>query len=114
MPVNQRANISRISIEICHSGLEAPFHINRLSVDSRGSTMPISGKSTTLLHRTLVPGIAPEMVTHLRLLRTMNTVAGHAEELENVLAGLLRPLLDQELSTRVRQKATPPVRTCSG
>lgn len=50
------------------------------------------------LEGTLVPGVAAETVTHQRLLRTMDTLAGHGGELETLLAGLLRPLLDQELS----------------
>lgn len=50
------------------------------------------------LEAALVPGVPTETVTHQRLLRTMDTLVEHAEELDIVLAGLLRPLLDQELS----------------
>ena len=50
------------------------------------------------LEGALVPGVEAESVTHQRLLRTMDTLVEHAEELETVLAGLLRPLLDQDLS----------------
>ena len=37
-------------------------------------------------------------MTHQRLLRTMDTRVEHSDELEAILAGLLRPFLDQELS----------------
>ena len=50
------------------------------------------------LEGALVPEVAPESVTHQRLLRTMDTVVDCAGALESSLAGLLRPLLDQELS----------------
>lgn len=50
------------------------------------------------LEGTLVPGVPPESVTHQRLLRTMDTVVEQADALDEVLAGLLRPLIDQELS----------------
>jgi hypothetical protein len=45
-----------------------------------------------------VPGVAAESVTHQHLLRTMDTLSDGAEEMEAALAGLLRPLIDQELS----------------
>jgi hypothetical protein len=50
------------------------------------------------LEGALVPGVVPETVTHQRLLRTMDTLVEHGDELETMLAGLLRPLLDQDLS----------------
>lgn len=50
------------------------------------------------LEGVVVPGVVPESVTHQRLLRTMDSLVDHGEELETVLAGLLRPLLDQDLS----------------
>ncbi len=50
------------------------------------------------LEGAVVPGMTPETVTHQRLLRTMDSLVEHAGELETVLAGLLRPLLDQDLS----------------
>ena len=46
----------------------------------------------------VVPGVAAESVTHQRLLRTMDSLVEYSEKLETVLAGLLRPLLDQDLS----------------
>ena len=62
------------------------------------------------LEGTLVPDVVAESVTHQHLLRTMDTLAECADTLDDVLAGLLRPLIDQELSivfydlpTRVRQ-----------
>ena len=50
------------------------------------------------LEGTLVPDVTSEAVTHQQLLRTMDTVAACAEAMESALAGLLRPLIDQELS----------------
>ena len=50
------------------------------------------------LEGTLVPGVPAESVTHQRLLRTMDTVLEQADALDEALAGLLRPLIDQELS----------------
>jgi hypothetical protein len=45
-----------------------------------------------------VPEVGAESVTHQHLLRTMDTLAEHAERLDQALAGLLRPLIDQELA----------------
>jgi hypothetical protein len=50
------------------------------------------------LEGTRVPEVATESVTHQHLLRTMDTLADGAETMDKVLAGLLRPLIDQELS----------------
>lgn len=50
------------------------------------------------LEGALVPGVPAESVTHQRLLRTMDTVVEQAGALDEALAGLLRPLIDQELS----------------
>ncbi len=50
------------------------------------------------LEGTTVPGVAVEEVTHQRLLRSMDTLADRSEALESTLAGLLRPLIDQDLS----------------
>lgn len=50
------------------------------------------------LEGALVPEVAPETVTHQRLLRTMDTLVECADALDDALAGLLRPLIDQELS----------------
>jgi transposase len=50
------------------------------------------------LEGTMVPDVAPETVTHQRLLRTMDTLVDCADDLEDVCAALLRPLIDQELS----------------
>ena len=50
------------------------------------------------LEGTRVPEVASESVTHQHLLRTMDTLADGAETMDKVLAGLLRPLIDQELS----------------
>jgi hypothetical protein len=45
-----------------------------------------------------VPEVAAEAVTHQHLLRTMDTLDECAEQMESALSGLLRPLIDQELS----------------
>lgn len=50
------------------------------------------------LEGALVPEVAAESVTHQQLLRTMDTLSACAEAMESALAGLLRPLIDQELS----------------
>jgi len=50
------------------------------------------------LESALVPDVAAEAVTHQQLLRTMDTLTDCAEAMETALAGLLRPLIDQELS----------------
>lgn len=50
------------------------------------------------LEGVLVPEVAPAEVTHQRLLRTMDTLVECADAMEDRLAGLLRPLIDQELS----------------
>ena len=50
------------------------------------------------LEGALVPEVAADAVTHQRLLRTMDTVVDCADALESSLAGLLRPLIDQQLS----------------
>jgi hypothetical protein len=50
------------------------------------------------LEGTLVPDVAADSVTHQQLLRTMDTLSEGAEAMESALAGLLRPLIDQELS----------------
>ena len=50
------------------------------------------------LEGALVPEVQAEAVTHQHLLRTMDTVSDCADALESALSGLLRPLIDQELS----------------
>lgn len=45
-----------------------------------------------------IPEIPADSVTHQHLLRTMDTLDDCAETLSDALAGLLRPLIDQELS----------------
>ena len=50
------------------------------------------------LEGTLMPEVAADSVTHQQLLRTMDTLSECAEAMESALAGLLRPLIDQELS----------------
>ncbi|WP_404977038.1 hypothetical protein [Accumulibacter sp.] len=51
------------------------------------------------LEGTRVPEVSSESVTHQQLLRTMDTLAEHADRLDQALAGLLRPLIDQELAS---------------
>ncbi len=50
------------------------------------------------LEGTLMPEVAADSVSHQQLLRTMDTLSECAEAMESALAGLLRPLIDQELS----------------
>lgn len=50
------------------------------------------------LEGTRVPEVDAAAVTHQHLLRTMDTVADCADAMDEALAGLLRPLIDQELS----------------
>jgi hypothetical protein len=50
------------------------------------------------LEGTRVPDVSPQAVTHQRLLRTMDTVVDCADAIDDTLASLLRPLIDQELS----------------
>jgi transposase len=45
-----------------------------------------------------VPEVEAEAVTHQHLLRTMDTLDECAAQMESALSGLLRPLIDQELS----------------
>jgi hypothetical protein len=45
-----------------------------------------------------VPDVAVDEVTHQHLLHTMDTLDECAEQMESALSGLLRPLIDQELS----------------
>ena len=45
-----------------------------------------------------VPEVEAEAVTHQHLLRTMDTLDECADQMESALSGLLRPLIDQELS----------------
>jgi transposase len=45
-----------------------------------------------------VPEVSAEAVNHQHLLRTMDTLAEGADRVDDALAGLLRPLIDQELA----------------
>lgn len=50
------------------------------------------------LEGTRIPQIPAEAVTHQRLLRGMDTLMECSDALDEALSGLLRPLIDQELS----------------
>ena len=50
------------------------------------------------LEGTRVPEVDAAAVTHQHLLRTMDTLADCADAMDDALASLLRPLIDQELS----------------
>jgi len=50
------------------------------------------------LETTSLPGTVPEVIEHHHLLRAMDALIEHQSEVDGVLSGLLRPLLDQELS----------------
>ena len=45
-----------------------------------------------------MPGIDVESITHQHLLRSMDALMDHQADVDHVVAGLLRPLIDQELS----------------
>ncbi len=67
------------------------------------------------LEGTLMPEVPADTVTHQRLLRTMDTLDDCADAMQSSLAGLLRPLIDQELSivfydlTTIRVEGTAAV-----
>jgi transposase len=50
------------------------------------------------LETTSLPGIVPEVIEHHHLLRAMDALIEHQSEVDGVLSGLLRPLLDRDLS----------------
>lgn len=50
------------------------------------------------LEGTRVPDVSAESVNHHHLLRTMDTLTEDADRVDDALAGLLRPLIDQELA----------------
>jgi len=50
------------------------------------------------LETVAIPGIEAESITHQHLLRSMDALMDHQAEVDAVVAGLLRPLIDQELS----------------
>lgn len=50
------------------------------------------------LQTVAVPGIDTARVTHQQLLRSMDALIDHQAKVDKVLAGLLRPLIDQALS----------------
>ena len=52
------------------------------------------------LETVAMPGIEVESITHQHLLRSMDALMDHQTEVDAVVAGLLRPLIDQVL-TRV-------------
>ena len=45
-----------------------------------------------------LPGTMPELIDHQHLLRAMDALVDHKEEVDHVMAGLLRPLVDQDLA----------------
>jgi hypothetical protein len=45
-----------------------------------------------------LPGVMAESIDHQHLLRAMDALVEHREEVEKVLAGLLRPLVDRDLA----------------
>ena len=45
-----------------------------------------------------MPGVEMELITHQHLLRSMDALVDHQTEVDAVVANLLRPLIDQELS----------------
>lgn len=45
-----------------------------------------------------LPDFGPKAVTHQQLLRSLDALMDHQDEVDGVVAGLLRPLIDQDLS----------------
>lgn len=45
-----------------------------------------------------LPDFGPKAVTHQQLLRSLDALMDHQDEVDTVVAGLLRPLIDQDLS----------------
>ena len=45
-----------------------------------------------------LPDFGPKAVTHQQLLRSLDALMDHQDEVDAVIAGLLRPLIDQDLS----------------
>ena len=50
------------------------------------------------LETVAMPGIDAESITHQHLLRSMDALMDHQADVDAVVAGLLRPLIDQDLS----------------
>ena len=50
------------------------------------------------LDTVVMPGVEMESITHQHLLRSMDALVDHQTEVDAVVANLLRPLIDQELS----------------
>ncbi len=46
----------------------------------------------------LLAGFGPKAVTHQQLLRSLDALMDHQDEVDAVVAGLLHPLIDQDLS----------------
>ena len=50
------------------------------------------------LQTVALPDMAIRSVTHQQLLRTMDALSDHQERVDQVVAGLLRPMMDRDLS----------------
>ena len=50
------------------------------------------------LETVTLPGTMPELIDHQHLLRAMDALVDHKEEVDGVMASLLRPLVDQDLA----------------
>lgn len=50
------------------------------------------------LETVALPGVELKEITHQQLLRSMDALVDHRAEVDQVIAGLLRPLIDQDLS----------------
>lgn len=50
------------------------------------------------LETVALPGVMAEAVEHQHLLRAMDALVAHQDEVDQILAGLLRPLVDQDLA----------------
>ena len=63
--------------------------------------------------QTALPDFGPKAVTHQQLLRSLDALMDHQDEVDAVVAGLLRPLIDQDLGGVLRphddsQRRTQP------
>ena len=50
------------------------------------------------LETVTLPGTMPELIDHQHLLRAMDALVDHKDEVDEVMASLLRPLVDQDLA----------------
>ena len=80
----------------------APHHRHRGADPGDGAQPPVRPglKLGVLrwLETVALPGVDVTRITHQQLLRSMDALMDHQAEVDAVVAGLLRPLIDQDLS----------------